>query len=176
MGEIHEWGVGVVRRRICLRRFVCTELPTWTHEPDRGQAIPLSDTDASHAMVVRNGRRSRRGRDAGAEHLDERWDRCFLRIPTGQAPARAFVQARMSERAAVSICGGAVERPRDRRTAPSAVAASTPIARSTDEAASAPSWQAEPVEAATSGAPASTALPRTPGNETLRVFGRRSVA
>ena len=54
--------------------------------------------------------------------------------------------------------------PSVRRTVPSASASGTPIARMTPEALSWPSWHAEPVEAATAGAPASTAFPGRGGS------------
>ena len=85
-------------------------------------------------------------------------------------------QARASESAARSISSDAVCRPSVSRTEPRASPTATPIARTTAEACSRPSWQADPVEAAISGAPAKSLDANAPGNRTLSVFGRRGSA
>jgi hypothetical protein len=69
--------------------------------------------------------------------------------------AAAFVSAS----AAVSISAGVLQRPSDRRTAPSARWGSRPIAVSTGDGLWVPLWQADPVEAATSGAAARSSCP-----------------
>src|SRR5689334_23111193 len=76
-------------------------------------------------------------------------------------------QAPMSASAAVITSPLVVVRPRDRRTEPSASPGSTPMAVMMEEADSSPAWHAEPVDAATSGAAARSAVPLTPGKRTL---------
>src|SRR5882762_2234672 len=82
-------------------------------------------------------------------------------------------QARVSAPAARSTADSLVDRPNVSRIEPRAALAGTPIANSTAEADSAPSWHAEPVDAAISGVAASRASPETRGKRALSVLGRR---
>src|SRR6266567_8049446 len=65
------------------------------------------------------------------------------------------------------------QRPSVKRSAPSARSREYPIAISTEEGSVLPSWQAEPVELATSGVAARTSSPATPSTLILSVLGNR---
>ena len=68
-----------------------------------------------------------------------------------------------------------VWRPRLNRIAPMPTSGATSIACSTDDSVTRPLWQADPVEAATSGIAERISAPTRPTNDTFSVFGRRRV-
>jgi hypothetical protein len=92
-------------------------------------------------------------------------------VPAGWVRRRWAAVANRS--AALSTSAVVVQRPSDRRTAPSARSRSRPIAVRTGEGSVVPLWQADPVEAASCGTAASRSLPVTPVMAMLRVLGSR---
>src|SRR5205085_10123568 len=80
-----------------------------------------------------------------------------------------------SNLAAFSTSSSVDQRPNVRRKAPNARSRDIPIAISTGEGSVLPSWQAEPVELATSGVAARTSSPMIPITLIFSVLGKRSV-
>jgi hypothetical protein len=80
--------------------------------------------------------------------------------------------AAISSSTARSISSQVVKRPAVNRTAPRPCSTGTPIALSTGDCFTFPSWHADPVEAAMPGTLARSSEPVCPRKLTLSVFGR----
>ena len=120
-------------------------------------------------------RRSRPCSQGGGRSADRRflpaWWYSYLASDSDDTPRQARTRARAARMTSPSV----VLRPSDNRTDPIALVASRPMARSTADGLPCPRGRRTRSRLRSPGPRPGHRAPRTPGKETLRVFGNRTV-